>query len=77
MEYYISSTFRIYDTHTPSVNLSSNTGINEESSSGHAVTFTNTTENTIGSHAAFGIQYVYTFGDGNSQTVNVGSGAGW
>ena len=70
-----SSVFRIYDTHTPSVNLSSNTGINEESSSGHAVTFTNTTENTIGSHAAFGIQYVYTFGDGNSQTVNVGSGA--
>lgn len=70
-----SSAFRIYDTHTPSVNLSSNTGINEESSSGHAVTFTNTTENTIGSHAAFGIQYVYTFGDGNSQTVNVGSGA--
>ena len=69
------STFKIYDTHTPSVSLSSNTGINEESSSGHAVTFTNTTENTIGSHAAFGIQYLYTFGDGNTQTVNVGSGA--
>jgi len=69
------STFKIYDTHTPSVTLSSNTGINEENSSGHAVTFTNTTESTIGSHAAFGIQYLYTFGDGNTQTVNVGSGA--
>ena len=69
------STFKIYDTHTPTVTLSSNTGINEESSSGHAVTFTNTTENTIGSHAAFGIQYLYTFGDGDTQTVNVGSGA--
>ena len=69
------NTFRIYDTHTPSVSLSSNTGINEESSSGHAVTFTNTTENTIGSHATFGIQYLYTFGDGDTQTVNVGSGA--
>jgi hypothetical protein len=70
-----SNSYKIYDTHTPSVTLSSNTGINEESSSGHAVTFTNTTESTIGSHAAFGIQYLYTFGDGNTQTVNVGSGA--
>lgn len=69
------NTFKIYDTHTPSVNLSSNTGINEESSSGHAVTFTNTTETSIGSHATYGTQYLYTFGDGNSQTVNVGSGA--
>ena len=69
------NSFKIYDTHTPSVNLSSNTGINEESTSGHTVTFTNTTESTIGSFATFGLQYVYTFGDGNSQTVNVGSGA--
>ena len=69
-----STGFRIYDTHTPSLTLSSTSGINEESTSGHNVTFTNTTENTIGSHSVFGIQYVYTFGDGTSQTVNVGSG---
>ena len=65
----------IYDTHTPSVTLSTTTGINEEGTSGLPVTFTNTTESTIGSYATYGIQYQYQWGDGTSNnTVNVGSG---
>lgn len=70
-----SASFKIYDTHTPSVTLSTNSGINEVSSSGVPVTFTNTTESTIGSYATYGLAYEYTFGDGSSQSVNVGSGA--
>lgn len=68
-------TFRIYDDHTPEVGLDITTGINEESTSGLPVTFTNNTENTVGSFATFGIQYLYTFGDGSTQTVNAGSGS--
>jgi hypothetical protein len=66
----------IYDTHTPTVSLDDNSGINEEGTSGHVVTLTNNTENTIGSYATYGIQYQYQWGDGTaSTTVNVGSGA--
>jgi len=68
-------TFEIYDTHTPSLTLDVTTGINEQSTSGLPVTITNTTENTIGSYATYGIYYKYTFGDGSTQNVNVGSGA--
>jgi len=68
-------TFEIYDTHTPSLTLDVTTGINEQSTSGLPVTITNTTENTIGSYATYGIYYKYTFGDGSIQNVNVGSGA--
>ena len=67
--------FKIYDTHTPTVSLSTTTGINEQSTSGLPVTFTNGTESTIGSYSTYGIQYLYTWGDGTTQTVNVGSGA--
>ena len=67
-------TIKVYDTHTPTVALSSTTGINEEGTSGHPVTFTNNTENTIGSYAAYGIQYRYVWGDGTTSTVNVGAG---
>jgi len=49
----------IYDTHTPTVSLDDNSGINEEGTSGHVVTLTNNTENTIGSYATYGIQYQY------------------
>ena len=39
------------------------------------ITFTNNTEATIGSHATYGQQYVYTWGDGTANTtVNVGAG---
>ncbi len=66
---------KVYDTHTPEVALDDNSGINEESTSGHQVQFTNNTENTIGSYADYGIQYRYVWGDGTTSTVNVGSGS--
>ena len=66
---------KVYDTHTPEVSLDDNSGINEEATSGHVVTFTNNTENTIGSYATYGIQYRYNWGDGTTSTVNVGSGS--
>ena len=66
-------TFKIYDTHTPTVTLNATTGINEQSTSGLPITFTNTTENTIGSYSTYGIYYRYTWGDGTTQNVNTGS----
>ena len=69
-----------YAEHTPSVYLNdivvntSATGINESSSGGLQVKVTNSTENTVGSYADFGIQYRYVWGDGQTTTVNVGSG---
>ena len=69
-------TFEIYDTHTPSVTLDDNSGVNEESASGHVVAITNTTEAGVGSNATYGTTYQYQFGDGTSNvTVNAGSGA--
>ena len=65
----------VFDTHTPSVSLDDNSGINETATSGHPVTFTNTTESGVGTYAAMGIQYRYVWGDGTTSTVNVGSGA--
>jgi hypothetical protein len=70
-----STAHKIYDTHTPTVSLSSTSGINEAGTSGHPITFTNNTENTIGSYSTYGIQYRYTWGDGQTSTVNTGSGA--
>jgi len=67
--------YKIYDDHTPTVTLSGTTGINEEGTSGLPITFTNTTESTIGSYSTYGIQYRYEFGDGNVHVVNTGSGA--
>lgn len=70
------NTYKLYDTHTPTVALDDNSGVNEEGTSGHVVTFTNNTENTIGSYSTYGLQYQYQWGDGTSNTtVNVGSGA--
>jgi len=71
-----SDAVEIYDTHTPTVALDDASGINEEGTSGHVVTFTNNTESTIGSYATYSTQYQYQWGDGTSSTtVNVGSGA--
>ena len=67
--------YEIYDTHTPTVTLSTTTGINEQGTGGLPVTFTNTTESTIGSYSTYGIQYRYTWGDGDTQIVNTGSGS--
>ena len=69
------NSYKIYDEHTPEIVLSTTTGINEEGTSGLPVTFTNNTENTIGSYATYGIRYLYTWGDGTTQYVNAGSGA--
>jgi hypothetical protein len=70
------NTFKIYDTHTPTVTLDDNSGVNEESTSGHVVALTNTTEAGVGSNATYGITYQYQFGDGTSDvTVNAGSGS--
>ena len=70
------NTYKIYDTHTPTVTLDDNSGVNEESTSGHVVQLTNTTEAGVGSYSTYGIQYQYQFGDGTSNvTVNAGSGA--
>ena len=66
---------KVYAEHTPTFTQSANSGINESSTSGYPVTITNTTENTIGSYADFGIQYRYVWGDGQTTTVNVDSGA--
>lgn len=70
-----SAVVNVYDTHTPTVSLDDNSGINESATSGHPVTFTNTTESGVGTYAAMGIQYRYVWGDGTTSTVNVGSGA--
>ena len=67
-------TVKVYDTHTPTVALSTTSGVNESATSGLPVTFTNNTESTIGSYAAYGIQYLYTWGDGTTTTVNTGAG---
>ena len=67
------ASYKIYDTHTPDTTSDITTGINEESNNGLTVTFTNNTENTIGSHSQFGITYRWDFGDGTIQTVNAGS----
>ena len=68
-----SAVVKIYDEHTPTVGLSATTGINESATSGLPITFTNTTESTIGNYSTYGIQYVYTWGDGTTQTVNTGN----
>jgi len=70
-----SAVIKVYDTHTPEVALSTTSGVNEESTSGLQVAFTNNTENTIGSNTAFGIYYVYNWGDGTTSTVSTGGGA--
>ena len=69
------NTYKIYDDHTPEVSLDITTGINEESNGGLTVTFTNNTETTVGSYATYGSQYVYTWGDGTTSTVNAGTNA--
>jgi hypothetical protein len=73
---YDENTYKIYDDHTPTVTLDDNSGVNEEGTSGHVVSFTNTTEAGVGSYSTYGIQYQYQWGDGTSNTtVNAGSGS--
>ena len=71
--------FEVYSAHTVAYSTSDSTirGINEESTSGFPVTFTNNTNTVPGANSAFSEtqQYTYNFGEGDSNTVvAVGSG---
>ena len=68
------ATHLVYATHTPTFTTTTLRGVNEQSAGGHAVTFSNTTETTVGSYTTFGNQYVWDF-DYTTQTVNAGSGS--
>jgi hypothetical protein len=70
-----SKTFKVYSEHTPTLSGLTTIGINSESNSGYPITLTNTTESSIGSYNNFGIQYRYVWGDGETTTVNTGSGS--
>ena len=70
--------FEVYSTHTAAYAANSVRGINEESTSGFPVTFTNNTATLPGANSAFSAtqQYTYNFGEGGSNTVvAVGSGS--
>ena len=72
--------FEVYSTHTAAYSAAGGVvrGINEESTSGFPVTFTNNTASNPGANSAFSAtqQYTYDFGEGDSNTVvAVGSGS--
>ena len=71
--------FEVYSTHTPLYSVADSTirGVNEESTSGFAVTFTNNTASNPGANSAFSAtqQYTYNFGEGDSAvTTPIGGG---
>jgi hypothetical protein len=71
--------FEVYSTHTAAYSVADSAirGINEESTSGFPVTFTNNTATNPGANSSFSAtqQYTYNFGEGDSNTVvAVGSG---
>ena len=63
--------FEVYSTHTTAYAANSIREINEESTSGFPVTFTNNTATLPGANSAFSAtqQYSYNFGEGASPTV--------
>ena len=65
-----SATFKVYSEHTPSFTGITTIGINSTSNFRLPITFTNTTESTIGKSLLSGIRYRWTFGDGTTTTVN-------
>ena len=71
--------FDVYSTHTAAYSVADSTirGINEESTSGFPVTFTNNTATNPGAQSTFtGNVYSWNFGEGaGNQNVNVGSGS--
>ncbi len=71
--------FDVYSTHTALYSVADSTvrGINEESTSGFPVTFTNNTATNPGAQSTFsGNVYSWNFGEGaGNQNVNVGSNA--
>jgi len=70
-----SNSYKVYSTHTPSFSNTDLVGINKQVFSGFAVTFTNTTENTVGSYTSFGNTYLWEWNDGSVNSINVGTGA--
>ena len=68
-------TYKVYATHTPTFTTTTLRGVNAEADSGHIVTFSNTTEDTVGSFATFGNVYTWDWGDSTTNTVNAGSGS--
>jgi hypothetical protein len=71
--------FEVYSTHTPLYSTANSTirGINEESTSGFAVTFTNDTTTNPGANSSFSAtqQYTWNFDEGSTTAVAVGSGS--
>ena len=72
--------FEVYSTHTVAYSVADSTirGVNEESTSGFPVTFTNNTATNPGANSSFSAtqQYTWNFGEGDSNTVvAVGSGS--
>ena len=71
--------FEVYSEHTPLYSTADSTirGVNEESTSGFPVTFTNNTATNPGANSSFSATQTYSwdFGEGASATtVNIGSG---
>ena len=66
--------YKIYDVHTVSIGTSTAAiGINSQASNGYNITLVNNSSEEIGSFTDFGNQFKYTFGDGDTELVNVGS----
>ncbi len=65
--------YKVYATHTPTFTTTTLRGVNAEADSGHIVTFSNTTEDTVGSYTTFGNVYTWDW-NGSTTNVNVGSG---
>ncbi len=75
----VQKNFDVFSTHTAAFSVADSTirGINEESSSGFPVTFTNNTATNPGAQSTFSSNvYSWNFGEGaGNQNVNVGSNA--
>ena len=71
--------FEVYSAHTAAYSAAGGVvrGINEESTSGFPVTFTNNTATNPGSNSSFSAtqRYTWNFDEGSTTNVNVGSGS--
>ena len=64
-------------THTPDVSSDITTGINEESTTVEQSHLQTTQKIQLVAIRQYGIRYIWTFGDGDTETVNVGSNPRW
>ena len=73
------SNFEVYSAHTAAYSAAGGVvrGINEQSTSGFPVTFTNNTATLPGSNSSFSAtqRYTWNFDEGSTTNVNVGSGS--